>query len=567
MTRRRQRVALVLAVFLLALISTGVWLGRPKQVAWEVRGFNMPVWSVDGFGSSGPALEQLAASGANTVTLVVTWYTPHTSSVDIHRTQATASDESLVWAIKRAQELKLRVLLKPMVDVEDQSWRAGINPDDADAWFHNYATIVTHYADIGAQYHAWGLVVGNELVSMSTNKQNEQHWRDLIKQVRQRFGGKLTYGANWGGSVQEFTHVPFWDALDYVGIAAYFELSKQEHPSRDELRQQWTRWQQDVITPFQQRVRKPVLFTEIGYRSLDGAASEPWNAARTGQPDLQEQVDCYEAAFETWANVPWFAGTLWWNWSANGAVSPRDTGYEIQNKPALATLARWYGGSATVNGVQPATVKLGNPQSNATTNGTITVEAFATQAISVTYTIADHAPARMELDPHAQVWRTALNTAELPNGQYTVTVTAWAQNGTAVVDHAWNVAVTNQAAGALTSSASASTTPTRGTAAAPSSPSAPTVRIANPLSDHTYTGTISVRAVAPLAVAVTYQVDNAQAVPMTYNAEAKLWEAPLDPTPLSADRHHVTITARTQDGVTAGDRAWNVELRNQAPTP
>ena len=44
----------------------------------------------------------------------------------------------------------------------------------------------------------------------------------MIAGVRQRFDGKLTYGANWGGSdaIEEWTHVPFWDALDYIGIAA-----------------------------------------------------------------------------------------------------------------------------------------------------------------------------------------------------------------------------------------------------------------------------------------------------------------------------------------------------------
>lgn len=564
MTRRRRLLVLGGLAVLVIAASTGLWLGRAKQVAWDVRGVSMPVWSVDGLHGSGPALEQLAASGANTVTLVVTWYMPHPASNEIRRTQATASDESLVWALKRAQELNLRVLLKPMVDVEDQSWRAYIKPDDSNTWFATYAAMINHYADMAAQHNAWGLVVGNELVSMSTNKDHEQRWRDIIADVRERFEGKLTYGANWGGtaSVQEFTQIPFWDALDYLGIAAYFELSEHAQPSKDEMRQQWVRWQQDLIAPFQQRHNKPVLFTEIGYRSLDGAASEPWNAARDGQVDLQEQMDCYEVAFEAWADVPWFAGMLFWNWNPSSAVSPRDTGYEIQNKPALATLARWYGGTGTVNGAVPAAVKIYSPQSNATASGTVNIEAFATQALSVTYSVGDRAPVAMALDRDAQVWRAALNTMDLPNGKHTVSVTAWPRNGEAVVDQAWNIAVTNEASGALTSSASAAPATTSGTDAAFSPPAAFSVRISNPLSDQTYAGTITVRAAAPGAAAVVYQVDEGEAVAMTRNTGDNVWEAVLDTTSLTNGQHQVTVTARAADNASATDRAWNINIAN-----
>ena len=40
--------------------------------------------------------------------------------------------------------------------------------------------------------------------------------------------GVLTYAANWW---KEYEAVTFWNALDYVGIQGYFELSTEEDPS------------------------------------------------------------------------------------------------------------------------------------------------------------------------------------------------------------------------------------------------------------------------------------------------------------------------------------------------
>ena len=57
------------------------------------------------------------------------------------------------------------------------------------------------------------------------------------------------------------------------------------------------------------RFNKPVIFTEIGYRSLDGTNKAPglWREKK-GTIDLQEQADTYQAVFEVFWGKPWLAG-------------------------------------------------------------------------------------------------------------------------------------------------------------------------------------------------------------------------------------------------------------------
>lgn len=315
-------------------------------VNWQYKNATMASYNEFDLYNSVPALQQLARTGANSVTFTVTWYTSNVYSTDIFRTGATASDAALIYAMQQAQSLGLMVMLKPHLDSQQGQWRAYINPSDADQWFSNYTAFLDHYADIGNQYHAVLLCVGAELISMSTNTAYESKWRALIAHERARFGGLLTYSGNWGagdGAFQEeFTRIPFWDALDYLGISAYFYLAITNTPTVASLNASWATWKAHLIAPFQQKWGKPLLFTEGGYRSLDGAAQHPWDASSSGPSDQGEQADCYEALFESWGNVSWFAGAMVWFWSPNANADPNDTDYEVQNKAAYNTVSAWF---------------------------------------------------------------------------------------------------------------------------------------------------------------------------------------------------------------------------------
>src|SRR5919205_409272 len=115
-------------------------------LTWEYKSFTFAPFSDSELLNSGPALQQLADAGANTVTFVPTWYTSSEFVSDIFATGATASDASLVSAIQKARSLGLKVILKPHLDVQNGMWRAHINPPNPDTWFANYAGLINHYA-------------------------------------------------------------------------------------------------------------------------------------------------------------------------------------------------------------------------------------------------------------------------------------------------------------------------------------------------------------------------------------------------------------------------------------
>ena len=259
-------------------------------------------------------------------------------------------------------------MIKPHVDSLDGQWRAHIHPcsityaepcpaanDLAGTWFANYTTIMNHYADIAQQQGASALCVGAELIDLSTNPAYTGQWRSLIAGIRAHFGGKLTYSANWGSGdfATEYTRIPFWDALDYIGISAYFPLANTNTPTVAGMKSNWVNTIMPPISAVQQQWGKPVMFTEIGYRSADGTAQAPFDSWDAWPLDAQEQADCYEATFESWAAVPWFAGANFWFWSTNPNTSATDTDYTVQNKLAANTVTSWYSASAVTPAPAP----------------------------------------------------------------------------------------------------------------------------------------------------------------------------------------------------------------------
>jgi hypothetical protein len=147
------------------------------------------------------------------------------------------------------------------------------------------------------------------------------------------------YSADW----TNYQNIEWWDSLDYVGIDTYFPLSILKYdPTFDELKNAWSNYA-DEIEAWLPTVNKPIIFTEIGYRSGDGTNMAPSNYWSDMPVDLQEQRDCYEAAFQTLWNRSWFYGFYWWTWTYDPEQGgPNDSSHTPQNKPAQDVITQWY---------------------------------------------------------------------------------------------------------------------------------------------------------------------------------------------------------------------------------
>lgn len=304
----------------------------------ESKGMTVGDWT--SFGIALPAgrraLEEMAAVGVDTAVFLVTIYQETTTSSEFDTgTITTPNLQAFTEASSYAQSLGLRVALKLHVDVRDDSWRGEIDPADADAWFAAYRLVVEDCAAVAEGNGATHFIVGTEL---GRTLQYEARWRDVIAVARANFAGRLLYAASW----DEAQIVPFWDALDAMGIDAYFPVSDRLDPSRLELLAGWQPWL-NHLESMAKRSGKKIYFTEIGYMSRDGAGMQPALYGGSAFLDAEEQADLYWAALQVVAEEDWIRGVWWWNWELSREGGPGDVGYTPRGKPALDVLESAWG--------------------------------------------------------------------------------------------------------------------------------------------------------------------------------------------------------------------------------
>ncbi len=341
-------VLMLAAVQLDSAWARGLMASRPFQ-----EGISFAAWWSGQYATpeADYSLSLLASTGAEWIALIVTGYqeTPWSTTIN-YTSPRTPTDDELTRVIKEAHRLGLRVMLKPHLDLEDEIttgwWRGHIGnyfttEAQWSAWFTSYRAFITHYAQLAQQAGADQFVVGTELLG-TTHRADD--WRRVIADVRAVYKGPIVYAALHSG---EETSITWWDAVDYIGVDAYYPLNDNpdENPTVEELEAAWA-GPKATLSALSARYGKPVIFTEIGYRSTAGCTAFPWDSWRSGRINWVEQAAAYEAAFRQFYNEPWMAGMYWWFWSADPwASGPCDTGYSPHQKPAEDILRAWYGGA------------------------------------------------------------------------------------------------------------------------------------------------------------------------------------------------------------------------------
>ncbi len=325
----------------------------PDGAGFTYHGLTHVSWWHDAFdGSEGrEARQALAETGVRWAGLLVTWYMDERHSSTIAPDpQRSPSDDTIRRTIDEMHALGLEVMLKPHVDVQDGTWRAQIAPQDTSVWFESYAAFIDHYAAIAAEKDVVMLCIGTELASMS-GWRHAGEWALLVERVRGRYPGLLTYAANAVEAADELTSVSFWSRLDLIGADAYTPLTDERDPTRQELAAGWrhNRYGENIVAALrnvQQAYGKPLILTEIGYRSVDGANRAPWDYVSIAPVVFEEQADCYAALYEVFSRESaWMRGVFWWAWDVD-IPPPADTGFNPRGKPAEDVLRDWQGSGA-----------------------------------------------------------------------------------------------------------------------------------------------------------------------------------------------------------------------------
>lgn len=228
------------------------------------------------------------------------------------------TDRGIRHTAELAREKGIKTMLKPHIWLrsKDGKWRSDIemkNENDWDEWFANYEIMIMHYARLAQKINIESLCIGTELYL--TTKHHPDKWRAIIHNIKEVYDGELTYAANW---YKEFEEVDFWDELDYIGIQAYFPLSKSDNPEKKVLLEQWAKHKKS-IKKVSDKFDKPVVFTEIGYKNTADSAREPWawpqnlDKATVSRSD-ETQIALYEAMFEALYHEEWVDGFFIWKW-------------------------------------------------------------------------------------------------------------------------------------------------------------------------------------------------------------------------------------------------------------
>ena len=291
--------------------------------------------------------------GVDWISIIVTWYqdTVHSTEMHflepgVHPWMGTQTDAEIIGLIEYAHSKGMSVMLKPHVNSRDDSFRGRIGEEFSEAewasWFASYRDFINRYAQLAEDGDVELFCVGTEL---SNTALREQDWREVVAGVRQRYSGPLTYAANHSG---EEVEIQWWDAVDYIGVDGYYPLTDKNDPSVAELK---TAWQPhlETLENLSSEWAKPVIFTEIGYVSLNGTNRDPWREGFTSTIDNQEQADCYQAALETFWEESWFGGMFWWSTMTSDAdfsSSWHIEGFNPFGKPAGQVMREWYGSPA-----------------------------------------------------------------------------------------------------------------------------------------------------------------------------------------------------------------------------
>jgi hypothetical protein len=248
--------------------------------------------------------------------------------------------------IQNLHEMGFKVMLKPHIwigghDLDPDNWRSKIDFDDLgkrEKWFESYTKFMLGEAELAESTGAEMLVVGTELVGVSKYTEN---WKKLIEKIREVYSGKLTYAAEGRNAMK----IDFWGALDYIGIDAYFPLTDKSGPTLEELVKGWKEYEPEM-KKLSDKYNKQIIFTEVGFKSVEGTTIKPWEWNQDGKTSQEEQALAFQATSLVFQNAPYLAGVFVWKYFTDMNSYERrnnEKGFTPYRKEAEKIISGWFG--------------------------------------------------------------------------------------------------------------------------------------------------------------------------------------------------------------------------------
>jgi hypothetical protein len=253
---------------------------------------------------------------------------------------------ALERSIRSAKAEGMRVILKPHLWLsprpENEGQWTGSTQFSDEGWreyLSRYRSMVLTYAEISSRAGADLVVIGTEM--KTATKGFPEFFTRLIGEIRAFYPGEITYAANH----DEFQRIPFWGALDYVGVDAYYELSEERSPSVEQIKAGWAGPKEELMAAAKASGRR-VLFLEAGYKPKPYALKAPWEWRSDKEEDQGIQEAAYRALFESFWGEEWFAGVYFWKYFSDLSSSAQEAKAEqfvVYKKKAEQVIREYYG--------------------------------------------------------------------------------------------------------------------------------------------------------------------------------------------------------------------------------
>jgi hypothetical protein len=257
----------------------------------------------------------------------------------IHRSPGGETDEGTVRAVSDARDSNMSAMVKPQIWIGGGQFvgeAAMRSEEDWSRFFDAYRRFIVHHAVVSEAAGAGIFCVGTELIG---TEGHVKQWRDTIAAVRLATGAPLTYASNWAAGAPK---VPFWDALDAIGVDFYDPLSRDPDAS-DAALEAGARAAVLPLEKLASAAGKPVLFAEAGYPPVKGAWMTPHDE-NTGRPPAPGDASrAVAAVFRALNGKSWWRGVYWWKTFSSGqGARPDDRGYNVLGTPSEKAIAEGF---------------------------------------------------------------------------------------------------------------------------------------------------------------------------------------------------------------------------------
>lgn len=273
------------------------------------------------------------------------------------------SKEQAIRLIKKLKGKKINIILEPYPWIENGSkYENEWLPQDMNDFFYNWKTKVLKplIDDIAVPYHVDALNIGTSFTKIEGE---EEHFSELVDYVRYYYKGLVTYRTSWWvttnwedaaakelqdslkSDYEKKLNNKLFSKLDFISIAAYFELTENDTNTVDNLvnalqSTQIYKRKQNVkqeIKNFYEKWNKPIFFGELGFPRTDKASIEPWNPYQTDKVNNQEQANCFAAYRTVFENEQWNLGFSIF------AIGSRDTNnHYYPSDTSVEIIKEWY---------------------------------------------------------------------------------------------------------------------------------------------------------------------------------------------------------------------------------